>query len=1006
MAKQGQDNPNLKDRKRRRKWPWVLAAVLVVIILILILVPVVLSSRGFTQWVQAKIDRSTGGQANIGDLSVGWFSGVQVADFSFRGPNGWAEVDIDRITTQPSYSSLLSGTLALDRTVINQPRVALDLRERPPSTAKQPSISMNQLERLHDVVVHDGTVQLTDTTGKTAQIANLNSELNIRPPGHTSSFSAEMVVAAAQGPGRIETVGKATPSKKTGWSLKGTTGDVTVEVNDLSLESVAPFLELAGLQVQARGQVSGNVIAAVQDGQLENVNASIIGRDIDIAGPALQGDRLQTAQLDVRANLTQAAGAVDVDQLNVRTDWASLSATGTIPKTPASLTQLLERGEAYNVRGNFDINLAALLSQLPNTLGVPPGTQITGGRATGNIDTTTEGGRATIVAKVEVLGLAGVANNQKVSLSGPVSTTLRLSTDKQGPQLENLSVSAPFAKLDASGSFKQIKYQGQTDLAALQSQLGPFINLGSYRVAGQLASQGQISLGEKVTGIAGTLSARQLALAAPDGNSVAEPQANVEFTLGLSTQDRVLAISTLTANASFGTISIKDATVPYGQGSQAPLNLVASASNVNLSRLEPYAVLFASFPKQLQLGGIAQSQVTVTRKENVYRFYLDATRIQNFQLVSQGKPPFQQAEVTAFFDVYVNPNQKTINRANWQVKSPQITIKGQLTQTSQASTIKAQGALDAQLDWAAVAPLVSAFVPGQLTVAGQRQVALSFASTYPVGQPRGLLAHLNTQTAVGFDRAQYMGFDVGPTEVDIRVENGLMRIAPLSTTVNNGKVNFAGEANLGQTPVVLRTSTPLHLAQGIQINQETTERLLKYVNPIFANVVGATGIANFDLQRSIIPLAAGAKNQAELNGTLWIDQLQLGASGILNQILSVSGQSVRGQRLTIRPTNLVLQNGVVRYDDMEIDVGDNPINFRGSVGLNGALNMTVVLPYTIEGRTVRVGQPEAGQRIVLPLTGTINQPQLNLQDLLKYQIQGQLQEQIQKGLEELFKKKR
>ncbi len=1001
MAKQEQDNPSRRDQRRRKKWPWVLVAVLVVLILILILVPVVLSSNGFTQWVQARIDRSTGGQARIGDLSVGWFKGVQVADFSFREPNGWAAVDINRITAQPSFSSLLGGTLALDRAVVDQPRVALDLRERPPSTAKQPSINMSQLERLHDVVVHNGTVRLTDTAGQTAQIDDLNAELSIRPPGRTSSFNAGMVVAAAQGPGRIETVGKATPNRKTGWSLKGTTGDITVEVNDLNLDSVAPFLELAGLQMQTRGQVSGNITTAIQNGQLETVNASLLGRDVDVAGAALKGDRLQTAQLNVQANLTQAADAIDIDRLNVRTDWASVSATGTIPKTPGSLTQLLESGEAYDVKGNFDINLAALLSQLPHTLGVPQGTQITGGRATGNIDTTTENGRATLVAKAEILGLAGVTNNQRVSLSGPVVTTLRLSTDKQGPQLENLNVTAPFAKIDASGNFKQIQYQGQTDLAALQAQLGPFINLGSYRVAGQLASQGQISVGEKVTGVSGTLSARQLALAAPDGNSVSEPQANVQFTLGLSTQERVLAISALTANASFGTISIKDATVPYGQGSQAPLNLVVSASNVNLSRLEPYAVVFASFPQKLQWGGIAQSQVTVTEKQGIYHLFSDATRIQNFQLTTPEKKPFQQPEVTASFDVYLNAQQKTINRASWQVKSPQITMKGQLTQTSQASTIRAQGALDAQLDWAAVAPLASAFVPGQLTVAGQRQVTLNFASTYPVGQPRGLLAHLNSQTALGFDRAQYMGFDIGPAEVGIRVENGLMRIGPVSTTVNNGKLNFIGEANLAQTPIVLRTPTPLHLAQGIQINQETTERLLKYVNPIFANVVGAAGIANFDLQGSTIPLAAGAKNQAQLNGTLWLDQVQLGASGILNEILSVSRQSVRGQTLTIRPTNLVLQNGIVRYDNMEIDVGDNPINFRGSIGLNGALNMTVVLPYTVEGRTARVGQPDTGQRIVLPLTGTISQPQLNLQDLLKYQLQGQ----IQKGLEELFKKR-
>jgi hypothetical protein len=151
-----------------------------------------------------------------------------------------------------------------------------------------------------------------------------------------------------------------------------------------------------------------------------------------------------------------------------------------------------------------------------------------------------------------------------------------------------------------------------------------------------------------------------------------------------------------------------------------------------------------------------------------------------------------------------------------------------------------------------------------------------------------------------------------------------------------------------------------------------------------------------------MPLTSGAGSGTQLTGTLSIHQLQLGASTLLNQILSVGGQSIRGQTLTVHPTNLVLRNGVLRYEDMQIDVGDSPINFGGSVGPNGALNMTVVLPYTVEGRTVRVGrEPQGGQRIAVPLTGTIGKPELNLQKL----IQSQLQEQVLRGLQDLLKKR-
>jgi hypothetical protein len=426
-----------------------------------------------------------------------------------------------------------------------------------------------------------------------------------------------------------------------------------------------------------------------------------------------------------------------------------------------------------------------------------------------------------------------------------------------------------------------------------------------------------------------------------------------------------------------------------------------AASKVDLARLKPYAVFFASFPRELILEGIAQSQVRVTQEQGSYHVSSDSTRIQNFRLVSPEKEAFEQPQVTALFDVFIDPNQKTINVERLQVDSPQIKIrKGEFRRTSQDNRAKLQGALDAQVDWAAVAPLASAFVPDELVLAGQRQVSINFASAYPADEPNALLANLDSRASLGFDRAEYLGFTFGATELDIRVENGLMTIGPLSTTVNNGKLNFAGRANLGRTPALLGVPEALSLLQGVEINAQTSEKLLKYVNPIFANAVSVTGIANFDLQELAIPLAGGAKERPQLVGTLSIDKLTLGASNVLNQILSVIGESVRDQVLTVHPTKITLQNGVVRYDDMQIDVGDNPVNFGGAIGLDGVLNMTVVLPYTYEGRTAHVGDKTA-RRISLPLTGTIDKPQLNLQKALESQIK----EQIFKGLEDLLKRR-
>ena len=124
---------------------------------------------------------------------------------------------------------------------------------------------------------------------------------------------------------------------------------------------------------------------------------------------------------------------------------------------------------------------------------------------------------------------------------------------------------------------------------------------------------------------------------------------------------------------------------------------------------------------------------------------------------------------------------------------------------------------------------------------------------------------------------------------------------------------------------------------------------------------------------------------------------------MLSTILSSSGTSARDAVITIRPTKFVLQDGFLRYDDMQMDIGDNPVNFKGVIGLDKSMDMTVTLPYTSRGRTVRVGQEARGQRIKLPLSGTVDKPNLDVGKLLESQLKQELENQLRKGLEGLFK---
>ena len=84
-----------------------------------------------------------------------------------------------------------------------------------------------------------------------------------------------------------------------------------------------------------------------------------------------------------------------------------------------------------------------------------------------------------------------------------------------------------------------------------------------------------------------------------------------------------------------------------------------------------------------------------------------------------------------------------------------------------------------------------------------------------------------------------------------------------------------------------------------------------------------------------------------------------------------------------------------------MDVGNNPVNFKGVIGLDKSLDMTVTLPYTSQGRTVRVGSQSA-KRITLSIKGTVDNPKLDTGKLLEDQLMQQGEELLRKGLEDLF----
>jgi len=1000
------NTPSKAQRKPRGK-RFILFGLLglaVALILMIALLPSLVSTSAVRKLVMARVNSAIDGQAEVGQWSWGWISGVQVRDLRLQGLPGLAQLTVKGIQAKPALRSLLSGQLALQQTVIEQPRVTLSsvqpkTETRSPGRAGQtsqasvraPMLPISQL----DLEIRDGIVEVLDEKKGKTTLARINSQINLDTAQGLGGLSLAMAVEGQDTQGTVQADIALDQVQWRDWSFKDTSGSVTVDVNSLELGSLEALLSLGGLDVGLQGTMNAQIKGEIRQGAFDTVVGTAKARDVDVTGPAFSGDRLSSKQVDVTIDAKRENQTIQINSLSLACDWLKTDVQGTLPTGPgiSSLSELSDSDMA--IRGNFDLDVAQLAVQLPHHLALKENTRLTKGRATGRFDLA----KAKIAGDFRVEELAGQVDQSQVSLSEPIQGTVKLTTQAKGDyRVEALSLTSSFARVQATGNSERIEYSEWLSLEKMQAELGQFLDIGDYTLKGQLSGEGVAHLGDQHITMSGSAVLKNLDLTVPDGNSVSEAQVQVSYDTAYDSEQDLLRVAGLNAKAAWGEMGIQDMRLNFKED-QMQGSVFAKA--LQLQHLLPYLRAFAAAPSGMSLKGLAQADCRIQKSDGVIQLATDNTVIEQFELAMPEKQPFKQSSMSVALQARVTPVEKAINIERFQLVSPEIKIsKGQFQHQVQAGSTTVQATVDCEYDLQAVGEFVAPLLPAGLAMAGNRTGHVSFFSSCPSAETHALWRSAQGQARFGFDRATYQGLNFGPTDVNAVFAQGMLEIEPFQTEVNQGQLAFACRTHFQQTPARIVMSEPRQVAQGIHLTPETTQRLFRYVNPLFANLSDVEGKANFYCEKMMLPLDPNAQDQIELVGTISMDDIHVQGSGLLNDILAgLQMKNLNTQTLKMYPTRFVLREGVLRYDDMQIDVGDNPVNFSGAIGLDETLNMRVKTPYTSSGKTVRVGDPDQGQRVTVALTGTLDRPVIDMDSVLDQL----LQIGIQRGLQELFK---
>ena len=280
--------PGRKKASRKvRAFKLILVIAVVAALLAFFAVPAYLSSEGGRKFIVNRINNSIDGKVEMSGFSIGWFKGLSLQGFRFADTKGTTSVTVKEISARPSYGSLLFGDIAVEDTLIDQPQVVINIKEpakaldmaKPSEKAASKAAPGFRLKKA-GLTVRDGNVKVnTESLNRqirSVELKDIQSQLNLNPIGKKSTFNLSLGVADGQVNSQISADGKVTLAAKKGWTLKGTSGDVVIKIDNFDLGTLGPLFAIAGKDVDAAGSLNADITAGMDDGRVEKVAATAV----------------------------------------------------------------------------------------------------------------------------------------------------------------------------------------------------------------------------------------------------------------------------------------------------------------------------------------------------------------------------------------------------------------------------------------------------------------------------------------------------------------------------------------------------------------------------------------------------------------------------------------------------------------------------------------------------------------------------------------------------------
>ena len=304
-----------------------------------------------------------------------------------------------------------------------------------------------------------------------------------------------------------------------------------------------------------------------------------------------------------------------------------------------------------------------------------------------------------------------------------------------------------------------------------------------------------------------------------------------------------------------------------------------------------------------------------------------------------------------------------------------LEAQGQLNKPTSERNINVDGQV--ALKWAEVNALLIDSLGPTTRIAG-RSRPFFIRGSLP-GSSGEAKTPLTAEVGLDLETLQAQGLELGPTPLVVQISEGQVRVAPIDTTLNRGRIVLKPQLDQEAGGRWVLTMAPGSGIENAEVNQAMTHNVLAFVAPPLDNASRISGQVSAAFDRLSIPLGEGLADDAVVDGEILFHNVVFAPGPLAMQLYRALNVPPANIRLD-QPVSLAIHDGMVEQRGFSFPLGDaGRVTLDGNVAFDRSIDIIGTIGLSGEKfATVPVfNQIAPALRLEVPIGGTLQDPKLD-----------------------------